>query len=172
MQPDRLKFLYFSELQEACSFREQLSQALPALAEKTSDANLRNFLRDGMPPTPQTGARLKELLGRHRLSEHHHTDNCAQTILREALDWASGIDDPPIRDAALAASAQRLLHHALAVDRSLADSARQLDLEDLAVLTGAIDDTSRANTWLNVIAADLVRESTRAPDHAASIRKL
>ena len=161
MQPDSLKFLYFSELQEACSFRRQLSQALPALAKKTSDAGLRIFLRDGMPPAHQNGARLNELLGRHHLREHQHTDTSAQTILREALDWASGIDDPPIRDAALAASAQRILHHALSVDRSLADSARQLDLDDLAVLKGALDDTARANARLNVIAADLVREAQR-----------
>ncbi|MGK7651324.1 DUF892 family protein [Roseovarius sp. B08] len=63
---------------------------------------------------------------------------------------------PAVRDAALIASLQRMLHYAMAVRGSLASWSDQLDLEDKHILKSAVEEAHRADARLTEIARGLV----------------
>ena len=152
MKPDDLKSLYLTELQEACSFEAQIAQALPDLADKATAPALCDFLLQDMPAARLHGRRLCGLLEIHGVADEHHADGSMQAILREAVDWADTIADPEVRDTALIASLQRVLHYGIAVHGSLADWAQHLGLEDHRILATALEDTRRADRRLTEIA--------------------
>ena len=80
------------------------------------------------------------------------SDQSMHGIMAETDTWAGMVDNSPCRDAGLIASAQRIEHDEVAIDRTLATWAGQLDLEEdaatlraiLAVETSADDRL----TWL------------------------
>ncbi|NDV50079.1 ferritin-like domain-containing protein [Salipiger sp. PrR003] len=156
MQPDDLKALYRTELQEACSFEAQFTNALPRLAEKAEHLNLRNHLSEEIATMQKRGEHLCGLLEVHDAKDENHTDGSMQAILREARDWAEAIASPAVRDAALIASLQRVLHYGMAVHGSLAGWARQLDLEDRQILENAVEEERRVDARLTQIAQELV----------------
>ncbi|MDF0601565.1 DUF892 family protein [Psychromarinibacter sp. C21-152] len=161
MQIKDLTALYLSELQEASSFEGQVAGALPELADRASDPALRAFLSDDMPEARLHGERVSGLLEAHGATERH-TDGSMQRILGEARDWAAQIDDPSVRDAALIASTQRILHYEMAVYGSLADWAKQLGLSDLETLVAILEEDKRADARLTQIAKDTVNAKAAA----------
>ncbi|MGK7651309.1 ferritin-like domain-containing protein [Roseovarius sp. B08] len=156
MQPEDLKALYIKELQEACSFEAQFSEALPRFAEKAENTALRDYLSEEMALAQKHGEQLCGLLEVHDVKDEDHTDGSMQAILREAQDWAEAIASPAVRDAALIASLQRMLHYAMAVRGSLASWSDQLDLEDKHILKSAVEEAHRADGRLTEIARGLV----------------
>ncbi|EAQ01538.1 hypothetical protein OB2597_01577 [Pseudooceanicola batsensis HTCC2597] len=152
MQTDSLKALYFTELQEAASFEAQFAEALPRFAEKANDPSLREVLSDDMPAARRHAQQLSGLLEMHEVADRGHTDGSMRAILREALDWVEDIADPAVRDAALIASVQRILHYGMAVHGSLAGWARQLDLADRETLEAAVEEARGADARLTEIA--------------------
>lgn len=156
MHPDDLKALYLTELQEACSFEAQLSKALPRFAEKVEDQDLRKYLSEEIAATQKRGEQLCGLLEVHDTTDEGHTDGSMQALLREARDWAKAIASPAVRDAALIASLQRVLHYGMAVHGSLASWADQLDLGGRKILENSVEEARRADARLTQIAQALV----------------
>lgn len=156
MQPEDLKALYLSELQEACSFEAQFTEALPRFAEQAGNTTLRDYLSEEMTEARKHGEQLCGLLEVHDATGEIHTDGSMQAILREARHWAETIASPSVRDAALIASVQRVLHYAMAVHGSLASWAGQLGLEDEQILDNAVEEARRADARLTEIAQGLV----------------
>jgi len=156
MRTEDLKALYLTELQEACSFEAQFTEALPGFADKAGNTALRSFLSEDMAAARRQSGQICGLLEVHEASDDSHTDGSMQAILREARDWAETISSPAVRDAALIASVQRVLHYGMAVHGSLASWAGQLGLEDKQVLEGAVEEARRADARLTEIAQGLV----------------
>lgn len=161
MQTRDLKSLYLHEMQEACSFEAQIAQALPRLAEHATDPVLRAFLNDDMPEAWLHGERLAGLLEAEGATGTHK-DGSMQRILQEAQDWVARIDAPAVRDAALIAAVQRILHYAMAVYGSLAVWANELGRPDLETLATTLADTKRADARLTEIARSEINAKAAA----------
>ncbi|WP_420566035.1 ferritin-like domain-containing protein [Thalassobaculum sp.] len=159
MRPDDLKSLYLMELQEACSFEAQFATSLPDLAEKAGNDRLREFLSADRSAALIRGERVWGLLEVHDIAADTHTDGSMQAILREAGDWAATIPNPTVRDAALIASIQRILHYGMAVYGSLAGWAKELNLADTEALSDTLEEAKRADAQLTAIAEEIVNRA-------------
>lgn len=125
-----LKDLYLAELQELRSVEEQLAEALPKMAQKAGDADLRDALdTHSAEPTVQQG-HLDGLIDRHGAAPRAHHDQAMAALIDEAGKWADMIDDTALRDAALIASVQRIKHYEMSVYGTLATWAEHLGFDD------------------------------------------
>jgi ferritin-like metal-binding protein YciE len=157
MAVDTLKDLYLAELQEARSFEAQVAKAAGELAGRASDPRLRQMLEGEGPDAARHGERLGALLEGHGAQPGAHTDQTMQAILSAARDWADGITDPAVRDAALLASLQRVQHYEIAALGALAAWARQEGLTaDVETLQEILDEEKAADARLTALAEDRV----------------
>ena len=156
-----LRTLYLTELQEARSFEEQIADALGSLAGRTSDTALKTALEDDVPATRRHAQRVASLIESHAAEPHAHEDGSMRAILEEARTWATAIEDPSVRDAAVLASAQRIQHYEIAVYGSLAAWAKLLGFDDdRETLLGILDEEKTADAGLTQLAE-------RSVNHAA-----
>lgn len=152
MQLTDLRTLYLAELQEAQAFEVQIAEALPALADKATDARLRHTIDDDISETRDHADELARMLEAHGVETGTHTDQAMQAILSEAEKWAGTIDDPAVRDAALIASAQRVQHYEIAVYGALAAWAERLRLDDAQTLQAIAEEEKTADIRLTRLA--------------------
>jgi len=152
-----LNDIYLAELQELRSAEELMTQALPQLASRATNAALAGMLNEDVGETRSHRERLDGILARHGSDGEEHRDQSMGTLLAEAQKWAAMIDDPQSRDAALIASAQRLQHYEIAIYGSLATWARQLGYhDDLPVLLDVLEEEKQADRKLSELATNLV----------------
>lgn len=163
MNVDTLRQMYVAELQELCSVEEQLVEALPAMAEAASSAELKEVFRSHLEETTAQRERLDGLLKRHGADPREHVDQAMQSIIREASRWGEMVDHPDLRDAGLIASAQRVEHYEIAAYGSVSAWAKQLGLdEDLEVLLGILNEEKEADEKLTRLAKDAVNPAAEA----------
>jgi ferritin-like metal-binding protein YciE len=144
---------YAAELQEACSIEVQLVEALPKIAEAASAPELQQAIRMHLEETREHQRLLEDLLLQHGVSSRQHTDQSMQAMIKEAEKWKNTIQDPPLRDAALIASIQRIEHYEIAVYGTLATWAKQLGMDkDRYVFRGILDQEKQAIDKLTTIA--------------------
>jgi ferritin-like metal-binding protein YciE len=130
MNVSSFKDMYVAELQEARSFEEQLTKALPDLVEKASDSDLKEALKGHLKTTRTHLDRVNGILQRHGSAGETHTDNSMKRLISETEKWADMVDDSDQRDAGLIGSAQRIEHYEIAVYGTLAAWAKQLGFDD------------------------------------------
>jgi ferritin-like metal-binding protein YciE len=150
---ENLEQIYISELQEQRSAEEQLTQALPKMAEMARDTALSDAFEHHLGETRAQLGRLDGILEKHRAEPREHRDRSMQTLIAEAEKWAKMIDDPEARDAALIASAQRVEHYEIAVYGTLATWAKQLGFDDdTATLLSILEEEKGADEKLTDLA--------------------
>lgn len=157
MNVNDFKQMYLAELQELRSVEDQLTQALPKMADMAQNAQLKQGILDHLNETRSQRDRLDEILRRHGMDTREHTDGSMQAIVREADRWAGMVTDPDLRDAGLIASAQRVEHYEIAVYGTMATWAKQLGLDDdLQVLLAILDEEKRADQKLSELAKQAI----------------
>lgn len=145
--------MYLTELQETRSLEEMLSDALPRIAGKAADAELKNGLEEHASQTRSQLERVRRMLERHGVAPREHKDQSMAAMVEEAEKWAGMIDEPNLRDAGLIASAQRIEHYEIAVYGTLAAWAKQLGLnEDLDELLSILEEEKAADERLTTLA--------------------
>ncbi|MEX5728698.1 ferritin-like metal-binding protein YciE [Rhodovulum iodosum] len=148
-----LRALYLSELQEARSFEEKTAKAFDQLATLATDTDLKEFFLGEADNSRRHAARIARLLDTHGADPSLHEDQAMIAILDEAIAWAGQIDPAAARDAALVASAQRVLHYEMAVYGALFAWAKQQGLADAKTLESNLEKARKADAKLNVLAA-------------------
>jgi len=163
MNIETLRDVYRAELQEARSVEAQLIEALPRMIRTADAADLTDALDEHLSQTRSQLERVDAILQRHSLDVHEHRDQSMQTIIVEADQWANLITDPACRDAALIASAQRIVHYEIAVYGTLSTWARQLDLgEDAATLHAILEEEKATDHTLTLLAKTGVNPAAAA----------
>lgn len=157
MNVNDFKQMYLAELQELRSVEDQLTQALPKMADMAQNAQLKQGILDHLEETQSQRDRLDEILKRHGMGTREHTDSSMQAIVREADRWAGMVSDPDLRDAGLIASAQRVEHYEIAVYGTMATWAKQLGLDDdLQTLLAILDEEKRTDQRLSELAKQAI----------------
>jgi ferritin-like metal-binding protein YciE len=134
MQITTFKDMYIAELQELRNLEAQLADALLRMAEAASHASLKNLLASHRQKTLAQEKRLESILARHKAKAREHTDQAMQALISETEKMQTIVKDPPLRDAALIASAQKIAHYEIAAYGTGAALAGQLDFRDDQVL--------------------------------------
>lgn len=149
--------MYLTELQEIHSVEDQLSRALPKMAEIAHNPQLKGAIEGHLGETKSHVERVASILQRHNADPREHEDQSMQSIIGEANKWAHMLENPGLRDAGLIASAQRIEHYEIAVYGTLASWAKQLGHEeDADTLFGILEEEKSADERLTALAKDVI----------------
>jgi ferritin-like metal-binding protein YciE len=145
--------LFAHKLEDICYAEMQLARALPQMADKASDPQLKQNL---LLQRDQTRAQLRRL--DHvfdALGINMKAIDCPAIdgIIEEAEDVAAEVSDQSVLDAALISAVQAAEHYEIARYGSLVAWARQLGRPDIAgLLQKTLDEEKVAEQMLNSLA--------------------
>jgi ferritin-like metal-binding protein YciE len=147
------KEMYISELQEAHAVEAMLTKALPVLAKSASTHRLKDAFNTHLKKTEEHKQKVQELLDRHKARRDSHTDRSMKGMIAETERMCGMVEEGPLRDAAMIASAQRIEHYEIAVYGTLATYAKFLGLdEDKQTLGSILQEEKAADEMLSQIA--------------------
>jgi len=154
--------LFVHQLQDIYYAEKQLVKALPKMAEKATNTELKQGFLDHLNQTEGHVARLEQVFKMHGAEVKAVTCPAIDGIVKEADETAGEVDDKAVLDAALINAAQAAEHYEIARYGSLVAWAKQLGRNDCAsVLQKTLDEekatdqklTKLAETKINLRAA-------------------
>jgi ferritin-like metal-binding protein YciE len=162
MEIDSLRKLFVEELKDLHSAERQIIQALPRMAKKASNDQLRSAFELHLEETRRQLERLDQIF--EKLGKKGMGKKCKgmEGLLEEAKEMMGEDMDPEVMDAALISAAQRVEHYEIAGYGTVRAYAQLLGDKDAARLLqqtldeeGATDKklTQLAETTINVEAA-------------------
>lgn len=164
MTPKNLEDLYLHELRDLYSAEKQLLDALPEMAEKASNAELRRAFHAHFKETEQQKERLRQIFDRMDKSPTGHTCKAMRGLIKEANSFMSdassllGNDAPDeVLDAGLIAQAQRVEHYEIAAYGTAVTYAEMLGrTDDHRLLKQTLDEERSTDEKLNRLAKGVV----------------
>lgn len=162
MKMTSLQDLYLHTLKDIYYAEQQILKALPGMAEKASDAGLRQAFTDHVAETQGQIERLEQIFS--MLGERAKGETCPaiEGILKESKELMSDLKDPDALDAGMIAAAQAVEHYEFTRYGTLASWARTLGHTEAVPLLEASRDeeigadvklTKLAEAWVNRQAA-------------------
>jgi ferritin-like metal-binding protein YciE len=159
---DQLKDLYDAE--------KRLTKAIPKLAKKASNDQLRSALQEHLEETEQQVTRLEEAF--EHLGESAKAKPCAgmRGIIEEGDEHVGeDYDDDDLRDAVIIGAAQRVEHYEIAAYGTAIAHAKLLGHDDVVeLLVQSLDEEKAADEKLTEIAEGVVNIEAASDDEAES----
>jgi ferritin-like metal-binding protein YciE len=147
-----LQTLYIIHLQRALDMEQELTEALPKMAEKSTDPELANAFLDHLRQTEGHVASVENLLRKATGETETETCKAIKALVAEAEDGIKDAEDPVIRDITLIAAGQQAEHHEIAVYGTLRSWATLLGLpEDAQILERILGEEKAADKLLTAI---------------------
>jgi len=156
-----LKTLYNNQLRTLLSTENQITQALPKMADAATDSQLKQALRTHLQETQQHVQRLQQILG--KLGGETGEKKCAVTaaLISAGDDVIKSTKDPVVRDAGIIASAQKVEHFEMASYGTARNWARTLGFNDQAeMLDKTLQEEGHADHLLTSISDRMNPQAT------------
>jgi ferritin-like metal-binding protein YciE len=118
--------LFVHTLQDIYYAEKQITKALPMMIEKAHNPALKQGFTAHLQETEQHVARLEQVFAELKQQPKGVTCEAIDGIIKEAKQVVSDVEDPAVRDVALATSAQAVEHYEIARYGSLIALANQL----------------------------------------------
>jgi len=149
--------LFVHQLQDIYYAENQLVKALPKMAEKASDPQLKQGFLTHLDETRTHVKRLEQVFGMHGVAVEAVDCPAIDGILEEANEVAGEVADKAVLDAALINAAQAAEHYEITRYGSLIAWARQLGRSDCAsVLQKTLEEEKETDKKLTMIAENKV----------------
>ena len=157
MELDTLKDLYVDELKDLYSAEKQLVRALPKMAEKAANSQLKQGFLTHLDETKTHVRRLEQVFQMHGAEVKAIDCPAIDGIIQEADEVAGEIADKSVLDAALINAAQAAEHYEITRYGSLIAWAKQLGRNDCAsVLQKTIEEEKATDQKLTKLAESKV----------------
>jgi ferritin-like metal-binding protein YciE len=158
-----LKDLFIAELKDLYDAEQQLTEALPLMAQAATNSQLRQAFEDHFRQTQTHIARLEQVFRGINCEPERDSCPAMKGIVKEGSDMISAKGDCAVRDAGLIAAAQRAEHYEIAGYGTVRTFARQLGRDDLAsVLQQTLDEEGDTDKKLTAIAESNVNQMAQA----------
>jgi ferritin-like metal-binding protein YciE len=149
--------LFVHQLQDIYYAENQLVRALPNMANKASDPQLKQGFLTHLEETRQHVKRLEQVFKMHGAEIKAVDCPAIDGIIEEADDTASEVEDKAVLDAALINAAQAAEHYEITRYGSLIAWAKQLGRNDCAsILQKTLDEEKAADKKLTTLAESRV----------------
>src|SRR5438309_9826407 len=132
--------LFVHQLQDIYYAEQQLTKALPKMADKATDPQLKQGFLTHLEETKQHVKRLEEVFRMHGAAVKAVDCPAIDGIIEEADDTAGEVADKAVLDAALINAAQAAEHYEIVRYGSLIAWARQLGRNDCVILQATLDE--------------------------------
>jgi ferritin-like metal-binding protein YciE len=150
--------LLLDELRDIYDAEKRLTKAIPKLAKKATNEELRSALEEHLVETQQQVQRLEQAF--EHLGERAKAKPCAgmRGIIEEGDEHVGeDYDDDDLRDAVIIGSAQRVEHYEMAAYGTAIAHARLLEQEDVVgLLEESLEEEKAADAKLTEIAESVV----------------
>lgn len=145
--------LFVHQLQDIYYAEKQLVKALPKMAEKATDPQLKQGFLSHLEETKGQVARLEQVFKMHGAEAKAVNCPAIDGIIKEADEVAGEVEDKSVLDAALINAAQAAEHYEITRYGSLIAWAKQLGRNDCAtVLQKTLDEEKAADKKLTTLA--------------------
>jgi ferritin-like metal-binding protein YciE len=153
MQMQDLQDLYVGELRDLYNAEKQLIRALPKMAKKASDDQLRQAFETHLEETKGHVDRLEQIFEKLGKRAGGKTCKAMQGIVEEGKEMMEEAEEPEVLDAALIAAAQRAEHYEIAGYGTVRTYARLLGDEQAArILQKTLDEEGETDKKLTQLA--------------------
>ena len=155
---ESMNALLLDELRDIYDAEKRLTKAIPKLARKATNEELRSALEEHLEETQQQVQRLEQAF--EHLGERAKAKPCAgmRGIIEEGDEHVGeDYDDDDLRDAVIIGSAQRVEHYEIAAYGTAIAHARLLEQEDVVgLLEESLEEEKGADARLTEIAESVV----------------
>jgi ferritin-like metal-binding protein YciE len=145
--------LFLHQLQDIYYAEQQLTKAIPKMADQATNADLKAGLKSHLVDTQNQIERLDKVFA--KLGQQPKGTDCPAIdgLIKEADQTAGEVDDKSVLDAAIVAGSQAIEHYEISRYGTLIAWAEQLGHDDVVrLLTTNLNEEKAANTKLNTVA--------------------
>jgi ferritin-like metal-binding protein YciE len=172
MPGNTLKDLYLDELRDLYSAEQQLTKALPKMAEAAASPELRSGFEEHLEQTKNHVQRLEQMF--EELGESPKGKKCRGMVglIEEGEEIADTFEDE-VRDAGLISAAQRVEHYEIAAYGTAREYARILGEDDASeLLQETLDEEKETDKKLTELAKNINLEAPGDPGEEGGARRV
>ena len=157
---DTLEELLQDELKDIYDAEKQLTKALPKLAKKATNQELREAIEDHLNQTMQHLERLEQAFEQMGMPARGKKCEGMQHLIGEGDEMISDTEDGDARDAVMIAAAQKVEHYEIASYGTIRTWANLLGHSDVAALMEeTLEEEKETDQRLTSIAESFVNEA-------------
>lgn len=157
-----LEELFEHQLQDLYSAEDQLTKALPKMAENASDAKLKKAFEDHLKETKEHKKRLEEICKELDIDPDKETCKAMKGLIKEAEDFIKEVKDKDVKNAGLIAEAQRVEHYEISGYGTAVRYAKELGHTEIAKkLQKTLDEEYKADQLLDDLAEKRLNEKAK-----------
>jgi len=162
-QFNNLNDLFVQQLKDLYDEEQQLTEALPLMAQAASSSQLKSAFQEHFRQTQGHVQRLEQIFRAINCEPVREACAAMKGMIKEGNDIIKSKGDPMVRDAGLIAAAQRVEHYEIASYGSVRAFAHQLGRDDLAqILQQTLDEEGETNKKLTAIAESGINQQAVA----------
>ena len=167
---ESLEDLMQDELKDIYDAEKQLTKALPKLAKKATNEELRDALQTHLQETEGHVERLEQIFEQLGMPVRGKRCEGMKHLIDEGNEMIADAEEDATRDAIMIAAVQKTEHYEIASYGSVRTFAQLLGQDKSAeLLQQTLDEESEANELLNKLAEDIVNpEALMEPEMASS----
>ena len=156
MEIDSLRKLYVDELKDLYSAEKQILQALPKMAKKATNAQLKKGFETHLEETRGQVERLDQIFEMLGKSPKGKKCKAMEGLVEEGKEMMQEDMDPEVMDAALIAAAQRVEHYEIAGYGTVRTYAQLLGEDQQAtLLQQTLDEEGNTDKKLTQLAGSI-----------------
>jgi|ERR1700733_12911109 len=165
MKIETMEDLFLQQVEDLYDAERRLVKALPKMAEASTSQSLRQAFESHLLETEGHVSRLEKIFRTLGQDPKSQTCDAMKGLVSEGEDVISDIDQSPLRDAGLIASANRVEHYEIAAYGSARTFAQILGLNEAAsLLEQTLREEKTADQKLTQLAESMVNdEALRSP---------
>ena len=159
MKIETLQDAFVHELSDMYNAENQLTKALPKLAEAASDDELVEAFETHLEETEGQIEKLEKVFELCEIQKKRETCEAMKGLIEEGEKIIKEVDEGAVRDSLLIAAAQKIEHYEIASYGTLIALAEKLDhSEAVDLLEEIVEQEKSADEKLNVIAEENVND--------------
>ena len=164
MEIDSLRKLYVEELKDLYSAEKQLVQALPKMAKKSSNQQLRRAFEEHLQVTQGQVERLERIFQSLDKAPRGKKCKAMEGLIEEGKEMMGEDMEPDVMDAALISIAQKVEHYEIASYGTVRTWAELLgDSEGAKLLQQTLDEEGEADKKLTQLAVTSINVEANTP---------
>lgn len=157
MQMQDLEDLFVDQLRDLYNAEKQLTKALPKMAKKASDDQLKQAFTQHLEQTEEHVERLEQILEKLGKRASGKTCKAMQGLIEEGKELMEEDAEPEVLDAGLIAAAQRVEHYEIAGYGTVRAYAKLLGNNDAAkLLQKTLDEEGDTDKKLTQLAESTI----------------
>lgn len=148
-----LEDLLKHQIKDLYSAETQLIEALPKMADKANDSDLKEAFESHLEETKNQKSRIETICSELDITPYGETCEAMKGLIKEAKSFIETAEDDDVMDAGLIAEAQRAEHYEISVYGTAVRFAKELGHHSIArKLQKTLDEEYDADSKLGKIA--------------------